>query len=313
MSNSTARCFYVVRRQGKVQFEGDLKSLRIWLRQNRIESADEIKRQGLELLEGDRLWALVSDREELGYDLTAERANLRRSRRNVRAGISLGMLLVLAGLTLLTMNQFLPRYDALHAQREAINQATSKARGKTDELSLEIHGLRKSLSEASDELQGLRRNQQSNVESAAKSKVRMVSLVEPANHPVVSIVLLHNWLNQTGIRSNLNGDNESLTLLKDGSRIAVAGNVETGAFIRYTKRFTLSFKKEDFVEVLFAITIINAAINSGKVVLTGDNELEFRFSCVVAAETPASVLETFMLESTLASNAIQEGLKKFLR
>lgn len=98
---SSSKVYKVRGKSGQIYFEGDLDSLRAWLADKRIHSEFEVQQQGLEVLQGERLWALVRERPELGFDPTVERIRNERLRIWLWwwGALSLTLFLIGAGLT----------------------------------------------------------------------------------------------------------------------------------------------------------------------------------------------------------------------
>jgi len=313
MSRPDSSRLYVVRRDGKVHFEGDLASLRAWLADNRIKGDDEVRRQGYEVLESQRLWGLIRDREELGFDPTAERASLGLLRQKTRRVLVVGGLALVAAISLFVVNHYLPRFEAAAAIQVAKEEEVAQIQKLSANFALERSALQKSLAEVEAKLEVIKKDKVSETTSNITPKERMVSIAETATYPDVSARPLYNWISQSGIRIKMSANNQSFTLVEDGGEITLSGNFETGVFLSYSKSFKVSYTQEDFPDFLTAILIINTAIRSGKVVVVSETELEYRFSSLIAANTPATVIERFLLECRLGSSGVKGGLKDFLR
>lgn len=313
MSRPDSSLLYVVRRDSKVHFEGDLASLRAWLADNRIKGDDEVRRQGYEVLESQRLWGLIRDREELGFDPTAERASLGLLRQKTRMVLVAGGIALVAGISLFLINHLLPRFEAFDAIQLAKEEAATDVQKLSANFELEKSLFQNSLAEVEAKLEAAKKEQVSKTTSNVTPKERMVNIAEATTYPDVTAQPLFNWISQSGIRVKMSSDNQSFTLVEDGGEIKLSGNFESGVFLSYSKSFKVSYTQESFADFLTAILIINAAIRSGKVVILSDTELEYRFSSLIAANTPATVIESFLLECRLGSSGVKGGLKQFLR
>jgi hypothetical protein len=105
---------YSVRRKEKICFEGSIEELRAWLLDQRISTDDEIKRHGLVVLEGEKLWSLVKDRDELGFNPVNERIRLKAVRLSLIWLSAITVLSLIAAVCIFYLNIVTP---ALEVQR----------------------------------------------------------------------------------------------------------------------------------------------------------------------------------------------------
>jgi hypothetical protein len=140
-SNLSQKVTYVVRKDDKSEFQGDLSELKAWLAEKRITTSDEVRRLGYVVLEGDDLWTRVGDRSELGFDLPQERARLNRLQAARWASILLFGSLSLALVIVLVVTQVLPRYDSIVAVRDAELRYNGEVDKLTHEHESKITGL----------------------------------------------------------------------------------------------------------------------------------------------------------------------------
>lgn len=117
---------YKVKRNDETCFEGGIDELKAWLRDKRISSDDEIKKNGYVVLEGEELWSLVKDRSELGFNPVHERAQIRKIRVSLMWLSGIAALSLIAAGCLFYINFITPaievheiskRLDAENAER----------------------------------------------------------------------------------------------------------------------------------------------------------------------------------------------------
>jgi regulator of replication initiation timing len=139
MSRLESSHIYVVRRDGKSEFQGSLNELKAWLADRRITTDDEVRRLGYVVLEGDDLWSRVGDRKELGFNPTLVRDKLKNALRLAQISyICFFALCILAGYYLY-LHQGVPRFEYSNLLNEAESryQATlsvNKARAREAEI-----------------------------------------------------------------------------------------------------------------------------------------------------------------------------------
>jgi hypothetical protein len=116
---------YIVRRNSEICFEGNIVALKAWLSAKRITGDDEIKRQGYEVLEGEQLWSLVSDRAELGFNPITERDKLGSMRSALTWLMSLAILSLIFAGYLFYINILIPAIE-VDRIREKLNEENAE-------------------------------------------------------------------------------------------------------------------------------------------------------------------------------------------
>jgi len=120
---------YIIKsRNGQILIQGDFSAIVSWLREKRIKNDDDLKRDGLHVLEKDELWGRVSDFPEIrkasdSHELNftereGRRALAHAKKRTIRISIFAGVIL-LAGILLIAYDQLLPRYSEAKKLDEA--------------------------------------------------------------------------------------------------------------------------------------------------------------------------------------------------
>lgn len=103
---------YKIRKNGKQDvFEGTLDDVRKWLRQNSINSADEMRRSGYAVLELDEFWGLVSDFPELSMTERQGRGVLLSKIKAAKRTMAVAVLLALGAIALYAYIYLLPSYS----------------------------------------------------------------------------------------------------------------------------------------------------------------------------------------------------------
>ena len=111
---------YSVRKQnGQTVIEADFDTIRAWLSEGRITSDDDLRREGVQVYEGDELWGRVKDFPEFNLNDREGRQALARAKvRAVWVSIAAAVALF-AGVSLIAYDQWLPRYSAAKKLDEA--------------------------------------------------------------------------------------------------------------------------------------------------------------------------------------------------
>jgi len=111
---------YSVRKQnGQTVIEADFDTIRAWLSEGRITSDDDLRREGVQVYEGDELWGRVKDFPEFNLNDREGRQALARAKvRAVWVSIAAAVALF-AGVSLIAYDQWLPRYSEAKKLDEA--------------------------------------------------------------------------------------------------------------------------------------------------------------------------------------------------
>lgn len=97
-------------RNGRIEKEGDFAEIVSWLRENRINSDDDLRRLGYYVLEKDELWARVKDFPEFNLTDREGRQVLVKATRQAKLLKWVGVAAFLVGCGLIAWNQAWPRY-----------------------------------------------------------------------------------------------------------------------------------------------------------------------------------------------------------
>ncbi len=95
---------------GRVETEGDFAAIVGWLRENRINSDDDLRRLGYAVLEKDELWARVKDFPEFNLSDREGRQALGKAVGQAKLFKWVGVVALLVGCGLIAWNQAWPRY-----------------------------------------------------------------------------------------------------------------------------------------------------------------------------------------------------------
>jgi len=129
--NEQKPIYSIKSRNGQILIQGDFSAIVTWLREKRIKNDDDLKRDGLHVLEKDELWGRVSDFPEIrkasgSHDLNFTEREGRRALHLARARANIWLLIsgviFLLGIGLVCYDQVIPRYT--EAQR--VNDAVEK-------------------------------------------------------------------------------------------------------------------------------------------------------------------------------------------
>lgn len=96
---------------GRVEKEGDFAAIVGWLRENRINSDDDLRRLGYAVLEKDELWARVKDFPEFNLSDREGRQALGKAVGQAKLLKWVGVIALLVGCGLIVWNQAWPRYE----------------------------------------------------------------------------------------------------------------------------------------------------------------------------------------------------------
>lgn len=111
---------YSVKKQnGHTVIEGDFDTIKAWLDEGRISSDDDLRREGVHVYEGDELWGRVKDFPEFNLNDREGRQALARARSRTIWFSFAACLVMLAGISLIAYNQWLPRYSEAKKLDEA--------------------------------------------------------------------------------------------------------------------------------------------------------------------------------------------------
>jgi hypothetical protein len=189
----TKPIYSVKKLNGQAVVEGDFDTIQAWLAEGRITSDDHLRREGVQVYEGDELWGRVKDFPEFNLNDREGRQALTRAK--VRAvWISIAAFVaLLAGFSLIAYNQWLPRYSEakkLDEATAAIANAKKSEQGaikRADEFETKFNQKIKD-TEAAKEL--------AIKESGEKSREEIAKLTEEISKLNESIALYKNQLNQ---------------------------------------------------------------------------------------------------------------------
>ncbi len=108
--NQDKPIYCIKSRNGRIEKQGDFAEIVAWLRENRINSDDDLRRLGFAVLEKDELWARVKDFPEFNITPREGRQNLTKAARRTNLWGVLGGAFFLVGIALLAWDQAWPRY-----------------------------------------------------------------------------------------------------------------------------------------------------------------------------------------------------------
>ncbi len=123
--NDPKPVYCIKSRGGRTEKEGDFADIVAWLRENRINSDDDLRRLGFYVLEKDELWARVKDFPEFPHTERQGRQSLYRARNRAYVSMAIGIALGLLGFVLICYDQLIPRYTESNRVGEAQAEARS--------------------------------------------------------------------------------------------------------------------------------------------------------------------------------------------
>ena len=97
-------------RNGRTEMEGDFAAIVGWLRENRINSDDDLRRLGYAVFEKDELWARVKDFPEFNLSDREGRQALIKAGKQANLSKWFGVVALAVGCGLIAWNQAWPRY-----------------------------------------------------------------------------------------------------------------------------------------------------------------------------------------------------------
>jgi len=97
-------------RNGRTEMEGDFAAIVGWLRENRINSDDDLRRLGYAAFEKDELWARVKDFPEFNLSDREGRQALIKAGKQANLSKWFGVVALAVGCGLIAWNQAWPRY-----------------------------------------------------------------------------------------------------------------------------------------------------------------------------------------------------------
>jgi len=115
----TKPIYSVKKLNGQTVVEGDFDTIQAWLAEGRISSDDDLRREGVHVYEGDELWGRVKDFPEFNLNDREGRQALKRARSRTIWISFAASLVLLAGISLIAYNQWLPRYSEAKKLGEA--------------------------------------------------------------------------------------------------------------------------------------------------------------------------------------------------
>lgn len=123
--NEPKPVYCIKSRGGRIEKEGDFTEIVGWLRENRINSDDDLRRLGFQVLERDELWARVKDFPEFNQTERQGRRALHRARNRAYLSMVAGVIFVAIGFALICYDQIIPRYTESNRVDEAKAEARS--------------------------------------------------------------------------------------------------------------------------------------------------------------------------------------------
>jgi hypothetical protein len=123
--NEPKPVYCIKSRGGRIEKEGDFTEIVGWLRENRINSDDDLRRLGFYVLERDELWARVKDFPEFNQTEREGRRALHRARNRAYLSMVAGVIFVGLGFALICYDQLIPRYTESNRVDEAKAEARS--------------------------------------------------------------------------------------------------------------------------------------------------------------------------------------------
>lgn len=123
--NEPKPVYCIKSRGGRIEKEGDFTEIVGWLQENRINSDDDLRRLGFQVLERDELWARVKDFPEFNQTERQGRRALHRARNRAYLSMVVGVIFVAIGFALICYDQIIPRYTESNRVDEAKAEARS--------------------------------------------------------------------------------------------------------------------------------------------------------------------------------------------
>lgn len=123
--NEPKPVYCIKSRGGRIEKEGDFATIETWLKENRINSDDDLRRLGFYVLERDELWARVKDFPEFNQTDRQGRRALHRARNRAYLSMVAGIIFVAIGFALICYDQLIPRYTESNRVDEAKAEARS--------------------------------------------------------------------------------------------------------------------------------------------------------------------------------------------
>lgn len=108
--NQDKPIYCIKSRNGRIEKEGDFAEIVGWLRENRINSDDDLRRLGYAVFEKDELWARVKDFPEFNLSDREGRKNLIQAGKKAKVVWAIGAVVLAVGCGLIVWNQVWPRY-----------------------------------------------------------------------------------------------------------------------------------------------------------------------------------------------------------
>lgn len=161
--NEPKPVYCIKSRGGKIVKEGNWSDVVNWLREERINSDDELRRLGFYVLEKDELWARVKDFPEFPDTEREGRQALYRARNRAYLSMAAGIVLASLGFALICYDQLIPRYT----ESNKVGEAQAEARSAKE---LEKTAYAK-LKQAREEAEAARRDQ----EAAASAEINQLN------------------------------------------------------------------------------------------------------------------------------------------
>lgn len=134
-----APTYLIKSRSGELLIQGTAEQVAGWVKEQRVSDKDEFQRQGWLLYEKDDAWSVIESFPELYGPTGWVRIQVLRRRNYLILGMA--CLFALIGLSLITVNQLMPAYDAsqriaaskaAEAEADLRSQAAKTAQGKAE-------------------------------------------------------------------------------------------------------------------------------------------------------------------------------------
>jgi hypothetical protein len=108
--NQDKPIYCIKSRNGRIEKEGDFAEIVSWLRENRINSDDDLRRLGFAVFEKDELWARVKDFPEFNLTDREGRQKLVKATKKAKVAWAFAAVVFAVGFGLIAWNQLWPRY-----------------------------------------------------------------------------------------------------------------------------------------------------------------------------------------------------------